>query len=1111
MINTSMDQIVFNANGPQLNLLVRNALETSADWIVKSFGLEEKDLSRVTTKTNPRGIFPALAKHCTLSNPDVTFDEKYVLRCFDAYTSVYPGMSEEDYLAITLVTPNSKLRYTATSGYFTRRGLGALLLAMHANGAITLPYSFSWPLTRVKRKWVELCDPDSLPPLLSVVRNLAIRADTKGDAALGGLLPRQRERLAWQVTKLLVMTGWKEPADANYKDLLLLSGIHKERPFVKAADLGVAFLVDVLERRYGAEINLSSAGWRAALSDRQIAIALGKSKEASDISDGAGELELTTIFEMSPMSMCPDRLTDSVSLPGLRIDLSPLSKSWADLERLFIRKIRRENEKQVQVALGYLNIYLFAYLPWWMRAHPESELEFPSAPNKLTAGIFVSDLGLVPDIERPLALVEFLENLVERKEWSSSTHYATLKQIEKFFLFLERHKNELPGCNEFRQPLSPSDYPPSARSRGTNKRPIPRRIFAFYLLYVEALLAHTNALMSRIIAGDLDAESIHGLGHRSNVIDTFKAEEQFGFVPVVFYRGKTIPLRRIPNTLNFQRHQLKDGRVIRIPEPHSLHHILVALHTGIRNNHIQWLDAETFDKFDDGLGQEFTKLYVNTDKVKNTGWTPHVHRRVMEILRSQLEWRNLVADKGFREKVYYNNNSKSKWGKFFPLFSALLDGRPHHDGRYASVWLQLLAGVQSQLLYIGESSLQLCRLLPRGVPYNDLNIEYKLEEFGASQRSSCELTIKSDISPHSARVSVVSHSITVLPADVIGLYITGQTPKTVCHYVVLDDEEIYREQQLQKLALKQKGYDEGYEAMTSGNTSDSRFIKPDEVNSRLAKSMRENLDEAISAFGFSCLSLNESIATGLDILRETRGQGAVINKTEICPFGNNCPQDLSKYFGGGRRCGLCHYAVRSIDHLPAVTAKGRQTMEMFSEISRKLDSEDIAVTHTLDEIDALEAERGRLAEDLTAWQLVEDVLEVTRQRIASGASNKKWVVQKPEIIEQHLKRAQFPSRETEYLLARMQESVAYPMLESPQIRARSDILRRQLLANTGRIHEAFNPQIPENPAAECLGLIRSVVAANKLTYKDLLEMLDTDKHVDAIPHQAPKLLVVEET
>ena len=58
----------------------------------------------------------------------------------------------------------------------------------------------------------------------------------------------------------------------------------------------------------------------------------------------------------------------------------------------------------------------------------------------------------------------------------------------------------------------------------------------------------------------------------------------------------------------------------------------------------------------------------------------------------------------------------------------------------------------------------------------------------------CLLRVTSQITPHSARVAVVSQYITFLASDLIGKYITGQHSGVVPYYVHLDQETLEAEQ-----------------------------------------------------------------------------------------------------------------------------------------------------------------------------------------------------------------------------------------------------------------------------------------------------------------------------
>lgn len=1113
MINTSKGDLVFIRTGEKLNASIVEALRQASKWMLQSYGLQDIDLFTVTTKNHLEAAMPAHTEQFILKDGGTDLGEQYLKDVF-AFINTTGHCEPSLYAAVTRQTNTENRVYRKAYLPPLRRGFSVFLIALHIRRAIVLPFSFQWPYGvelgykgRISGRR-ELIPKEELPELLRLMRSVDYRDGAhQTEAVFDTYTSKQRERLVWMGQRLIIAGGWLELNDVNYEDMLALKAANDAAVFSGHPDLGLLMLADLLERKYGEASPVDGAGWRAALINTRPARMLVGLETAF----GAGQANLLEqAAALSPAAMAPDALAEVATLPGLEFDLKAKTKTWIGIERTFLRKVKRESKKQRIQAIGYFNAYLFGYLPYWYAENPDCQFEFPSTPEKLISAVFVSDLGLFEDQLRPMAFVEFLNSIARIREWNANTHYAVLKQIEKLFEFIERYSDSLPKATGFRQPITKHDYPALTKSTGTTKRPIPRRIFKLYLSYLEALLALSTVLLDRVMTGELGDDDLVGLDQSRTIIDCFERQDTFGFVPVVFYQGKVFPLRWVPNVIYAEVRRLKDGRMAKVPHPHALHQIIVALYTGLRHNHIQWLDSTTFDQgIADEDSREFAELYVNTDKAKSSAWKSFVNFRVIEVLRQQRAWRNLIDESGFKEKVFYNNNPESKWGSFYPLFSYSSDGRPHTDAFYSGCWSRLLGGLQSVLGTVGEREIRLMRLLPPGVGYNDPDMDQKLREYGSSQSRICHVSIKSDVTPHSTRVSVVSQAIGILPAEYIGRYWTGQTEAMVYHYFVPDENETYAEQHRQNLALRQSGYEQGYEAMLRSTPGrKTPYIKADDVNSNLSKSMKANLEEAIEAYGCISVSFGEESKTGLDVLRDTRASGAVANKTEICPYGNHCPPEVVVQFKGTKRCGPCRFAVRAIDHLPAITAKIRQVLEGLSEIELRLAAAENEENFTADEFDALEQSRDELAEDLAAWQMAAEVLELMRQRIVAGESTKSWHVQKPEIIENHLRRALFPTDTTEYVLARLSESEVFPTLESPQIRARFDLLRRQLLANTGNIRAALKLEPSANPSAECLGLLRSIVAAHRLTLDDLKGMLD-DSYLDSIPSRPIKLLPTE--
>ncbi|WP_028449423.1 hypothetical protein [Chitinibacter tainanensis] len=1107
MINTTKGEIVFIQTDMELHLSIVAALKDASKWLLEAYSLQHLELNTVTTKNHHSVAFSAFVEQYILRNVTDKFDHLYVNDVY-AFISIEKGNCPPSlYAAVTLIEDTTQYRKAHLPAL--RRGFLTFLVALHIRRAIVLPYLFKWPIKLEKSKThkilgrCEICPLERLPELLRLLRSVNPREGAQQtDKVFFAYTPKQRERFVWMVQRLIICGGWLELADVNYQDMLALKVANDKTQFSGYPTLSLLMMADMLERKYGENSPVNAAGWLATLSNSKLCRAFVRTLETRHTN------LLEHALSQSPATFAPEVLAKIEILPGLELDLQNYAGNWVTIERAFLIRGRLEKKKNRIHALGFFNIYLFGYLAYWYADNPDFAFNFPSTPEKLVSGVFVSYLGLLENQKRPLSLVEFLEKLAQTRNWEASSHYANLKQIEILFEFIEQHCNSLPGSNNFRQPLSKYDYPAQKKSTGTNKRPIPRRIFCLFLSYIETLVAFSSVILERLVSGEICDKALIGFDSSRTIIDCISLQNTLGYVPVLFHKGKTYPLRWIPNVFYAQAKVLKGVGTIKVPHPHALHQILVSLYTGLRQQHVQWLDADTFDRRIDAQdSREFAELYVNTDKTKSAAWTPFVNFRVIEVLRLQKTWRSLIDETGFNQRVYYDNNPETKWGTILPLFSYYSDGRPHSDAIYSSCWFRLLGGLQALLGQTGERELSLIRLLPTGVGYADLNIAEQLKAYGSKQQQICEVAIKSNITPHSARSSVISHTIGLLPADLIGRYLTGQTEATVPHYVVPDEEETFAEQVRQNLVLKQKGYENGYEEMLKASPRrKGAYIKADEVNSNLSRSLKSNIEETLPAYGCISLGFGEANKTGLDILRETRAAGAVENKTEICPYGNHCPSDVVSQLKGWRRCGPCVYAVRSIDHLPAITAKARQVLEGLAEIESWIATAENDENYSADELDALEQTRDILAEDFVAWQLAVEVLETMRQRIASGASNKSWHIQKPEIIEKNLRQTAFPNNATEYILARLQESEAFPMLESPQIRAKFDLMRRHILANTGNIRAAFNLETCTNPAAELLGLIRSIVAANKMTLEDLKEMLESDSFLESMPPRLFKLI-----
>lgn len=1120
MINLSAHSVVFNVKGRELSRCIREALKLAAEKHLDFAGLQHVCLESVTTKTNVRAAFAKFVKGRVLLQPSSKFDRIYVEKALNAYAIKSGYLSREIFNFLFSADEGGAYGYMRTYGPVTKAPLGLFLVALHSSGAVTLPSTFTWPILHDRNGNKLEVGKFVASELLSFVRSLDPKSEKSNDRAFD-VIGGDRVRRSWflsYATRLLLATGWHRPEEVNIQDLIKIKAADKEINGGRNIPFAYSALLDVLAFAFEGRTKVTSRDWVSAI---RLAVATNVSRTGSAARDWQKFNEngprrdcdlLDEVLNLTSAVGKPARLRSLSRLPGLEVDFVSISKLWLDLEDLYVTKVPRENYKPVYNALGWWNLYIFYYLPYWFERNPTSPCVFPHSPSLLLKSVFVSRL-LPMGGEVPATFTEFLSLVAMRRKWLGTSHYSVLLQIERFFGFVERCSDEIAGCEGFEQPLGEYDHPSSTRAKHSKKVPVPRRFFGMYLDYYEALIAYHSVVTNAVLAGDVLARDLERLTVNGTIIDTFATSQIVGFIPIVVFAASVHPLQFIPNILDLHRKTLRDGRNLLLPHPHALHQNIVALHTGLRHNHIQWLDRDRFDELVDEGGGDFASLFVNTDKQRTKPWTPYVSFRVIEILRAQRRWCEQIGDPLYEREHFYNNNPSTKWPKFKPLFSYTKKGRPHSDELYADVWKSVLCGLQGlivQAVGSGKGS-SLVKLLPPTVAPDDVNLKSKLESYGATfteMGDYCPLRVHTTSTPHSSRVAVVSQYITFLPADLIGKYITGQKPGTVSYYVHLDQAELEAKQIYQAAQLREAVLKGALEPIMGNANSATSFIHADRTNSNLARSMRANLEGTITAHGGMCITFGEIAKHGMDLLREKRGVDVAFNKTEICIFGNNCPPDVIKDLNGLRRCSLCPYAVRFVDHLPAVMAKKRQLADALDDLERviNVDTTTLNSKYTVEELDLLEAERVRICEDLSGWILSEEMLEVMRQRIASGQDNRTWAVQRPKIIEENLRRVTVQTTETEYVLARLGECIAYPTLESPQIRARVDLMRRELLARSGNIREAFS-SVASDPASECAGMLKAIVESRGLTLSQIAAQLSGMSHLEALPKVEPRLIL----
>lgn len=1139
MINTGNALII--TDELDIDVAIRTALVRTADALLMAYNVCDTNLSEgITTKTNHMAGFAKYVKLGALKNRSV-FGRDYIKNAFDIYGSneLRRNKIENDKFDIFVrqePESNVDLKYKPSYARSMRAGLGLFLVSLHCNGVIILPRNFNWPVSASGQAATNIASQIicSDSELLSFVRSINTVKGAKNDEIFfsTGLSEADLPRYSTYATKLLLITGWRKPEDVNVKDIIdIRIALDRDKAAVSNSIKYIQkhFVGMILNRFGGRCVGLDPESYFSSeptVKHDVIATAtnvkhaiLRSQSLLCELVDYDIDTVVQRLCNVRQVLGAPKNIKQLQSVPRLPVDVPKVCKFWIELEDLYMQKTQREDYKEMLKAFGIFNLYLFFYLPNWYRLHPYSNLPFPDTPNGLVGGIFVSRLLQAKD-EVPLTFVEFLDERAKLAKWADSTKYACLKQIEKFFSFIHNRSDDLPNCDKFRKPISRFDFPKIPRTGNTKKQAFPRKIFGLFVSYVEAVKGYIDLVTEKVLDGqinDIQLGSILTLGNYCVDTKSDKVLSLVGTVPTVLLNGSEVVIRYLPYFPELGTYKLKSGNIVELPRPHAINQILLAQYTGLRHNHIQWLDSDRFDELVQIGDCDSTRLYVNTDKVKKKAWAADVNFRVIEICRSQRRWRDFIDHESFEQMHFYNGNPRTVYPRFRPLFSYdAKDGLPHSDTTYETAWQALLLGFQTwareHFPVEMKASLDLCRLVraetrSQGCEAAKPDVQSKPER-PRGERS--KLRVSTLFTPHTTRVSLVSYTVHYLPPELIGKHITGQSAATVAYYVHphpedLKESEARQVAEIQRMAMESHTND----FLKSDDRASTVAIKASSINSSLAKSMRKDVGQTIVRYGCMSIAVGEEAETGLDVLTQVGAGNAAYNLTEICPYNNTCPAKIIKLLNGVRRCALCPVAVRSIDHLPAIVAAKRKSLELLVDLDRRLDLWEQNKSYTDDELDDMEMQRQRIGEEFAGWQLCEAVLEAARVRIEAGEDNKTWVVERPEILELELKRVELEASDKLHLLGRLAECISFPGFSTVQMERVFDMCRRRVLAASGEFQKAFELDVPIDAAAECAGLLRSLVSAKGLSVQDVVAALETDRHLKLIPSGRSVLSLAE--
>ncbi|ENP8415484.1 TPA: hypothetical protein KDZ66_000704 [Vibrio vulnificus] len=666
-----------------------------------------------------------------------------------------------------------------------------------------------------------------------------------------------------------------------------------------------------------------------------------------------------------------------------------------------------------------------------------------------------------------------------------STHKQYLYQFDSFLDYLAMI------YDDFKKPLSRQlDFPRVGRSKGTVKELIHEDSFASYLSYLYGV-----------------AEWVWYMNHchpyRNNFIRNIPSEDrtiktaETGFIPILRCNDKYYPIDEIPTRIaspliprENQICQLESCTFL----PHYVHLSIVMAETGIRLIALRFLDEQTYDKnvnreLFDKHSYLITKLWVNSDK-SHDAWEADVYETVIGILDRQSLWKNTFLN-GEDAPIYYDGHEESSFDMLKPLFAQVdpyLRIRPSFAVVTDQTYREIFKYILMHFSYV-YSKISKDNITPITIDH-DKNLEENLQrvkEFIGKN------TIP--ITPHSMRSQVVSEFITLLPPSIIKKT-TGHTEdSSVMYYAQIKPRYL----NAQKAAQEEEFRD---------------FIAPMMVDTKskqsaLQQAFAKNANTALKDFGAISFMDHHSTTprNGMQIIKQrletlddspdstlTIVELLAFNSTHICPFNNDCPPDIRQdSIGGHLPCGGCPYSIKTVDHIPAISAKIRSLTDKAAE------HEDI-----INEAKARGEDMKAYVSDITLKKFYSDEISAWATAITyldsmahNLSQNDKWLVGKPEFIRSKLTKLE-SSNELTNTLIRIEEAVSYNEFLTPQLKARVTLLRNKILAQTGQF-KALLGEVPTGVdlLSQFKGIIKSICDVTGIGVNDLpheLKKIEVNAH-----------------
>lgn len=1120
MINSS-SELIFLKTGVELS----NAIEESiSDTIQFMRGRLNAHLASKDITAGVKGINLGFIKYFDDVPTSIVFDEGMIEAWYEYVLNSKSEMSKDKFRDVIGRVDESDLREWSKS--LTTRMKGSLqiaLLFLYMKKAVLLTYKF----TRIRVSWLENSQMDvpCYTENMRFLRSFDKYTDVNGTQFLKQEKKKTLEQLYGQGMKMLVSSTWYRPEDITQDDLLAWRGAqaHCQRSssILNIAPLPLKNLVAIFSEMYPERFSITPDIWT------RVALPGGAS-----LMDIKHRLKTLVHRENGALEVCKSIIDDSsisdasfncvtieqYDLPEvfyeLGVNIQEAYKSWISAQQSFLEYAGYERDNALKTSLGRFNIYLIVYLPLWMHQNPSaSKSLYPTHPNEFRAGVHFSKASPISKDTRPLTYMEFHSECDLHESWSG------INQIKLFFDYLVHFNDSLPNWKGVKQPVYRNDMPKSKKYSSVQKNIFSKKLLSLFIRFLYGLEELQVNLQENYTFSKAEINNISK--GKSELDSQLLNSEGFGFTPLVYHDNTYYKISQIhTGFMSFVEFMGQD-----IYFPGLLRHAITMLETGLRGQAIQWLDVGSYDEGvdrDEMHLQDLNSLWVNTDKTKIKGFYSLISNRVIKLLDRQRLWRDQLSQKGatgFNTSVYYEGRSGSKWGLIKPLFSSNLNtGAPFSDTRYSKSWTSLCFSFQVWLQQHDIDDMRLVSYVP--IPRSKSKKFFKWEEWedGLNEQqvvelsadeaiarwdwsentiggALCPVNLRTYITPHGARASFVSSMITVLPAEYIGAYLTGQKIPTIYYYAKPDDDY------LRKLKLTQQeqliSIFEG-KVLSDEDTNEALGASNILINNILtAIRSNDDINQVIQEHGLISLTVTEGNSsfrkTGVEIIASNKASSIGKADTHLCPVNFECPKEVLKSLKAQRRCSLCPYAIFPVNLLPRISARRHQVMELIASTRRKLERYLDEVNVSEKEVEDLDEKLNFMAEEAIGWRVVEESLWHLIEQRRKGLTTQSQIIREPEIVTSHIERVSVKEGSNEEFIRRLQEITIFPSTETPEMMSKVDQARRLLLAQNGELYKALMAPPPHSPAKELVGLIKNTIEMRNLNINEVLDLLSLNQ------------------